>query len=443
MSNTLVLSRTGKDAPAWKRRLALLKNPWVNLAAMAAGVLLGLYVKPLARVLAPAASLYLSLLKMCVIPIIASAIVVSIGKMLGSGIMYWYLRRLLVVFVVATLLASAVGLGGGLLLQPGARLGESGRAFLGQAFLESEGEAAVTEEGVWGLVRSMVPSNVFSAFSQGEMLAILFVCIFLGTALGVMGNEASRQVLHTLSGVYEAFVKILDWILYLLPFGLLCLLSQQILRLGPEILGALAFLLLVYYGGCLLLCLVYLLAHRLATGRGLAQVADAFKEPLLISFVASSSIAATPVAIESLHQSLGRRRELASFVVPLAVVMNRQAYVLLFALTAVFVAQLFGESLTLGQCIVVLLGAAISGTAAVGAPAVVAPMLAYVLGPVGLPVAVGMTVLVAISPIIDPISSMTNLFGACATSTLTGNARPPRPEAQADDDAAAAPAEAG
>jgi proton glutamate symport protein len=425
----MVEGEAGSAARTWRQRLAILKNPWTNVGAMVAGVLLGLYLKPVAKVLVPLASLYLSLLKMCVIPIIATAIIVSIGKMLKSGVMVWYLRRLVLVFACSTILASSVGLGVGLFFEPGARISEQGRALLGQKFMAEEETTRQSGSGVWGLVTSMVPSNVFSAFSQGEILAILFICIFLGAALGVMETPSSEQVLHMLEGVYEAFVKILDWILFLLPVGLLCLLSQQVVQLGTEILSALGYLLAAFYGGCVFLCLLYLVVHRIATGRSPGHILASFKEPLLLSFVASSSIAAAPLAIEALHHGLGRRRGLASFVVPLAVVLNRQAYALLFALTAVFVAQLFDHPLSAGQCAVILIGAAVSGMAAVGAPAVVAPMLAYVLGPVGLPVAVGGTVLIAISPIIDPMSSLTNLFGACSSSTLIGNARPPAPTA--------------
>ena len=92
-------------------------------------------------------------------------------------------------------------------------------------------------------------------------------------------------------------------------------------------------------------------------------------------------------------------------------------------MVAVFVAQLFQIHLSLFQQILLMAAAAISGMAAVGAPSAIAPMVAYVLIPLGLPASIGVAIIAAMGPIIDPIATLTNLYGGCATTALVANLR--------------------
>jgi proton glutamate symport protein len=419
--------KTGRK-PWW----CIFRNPWVNLVAVLAGAFIGHSSAHIAGYLAPFGEIYLALLQMCVLPIIMTAITVSIGKLLGSGQASMYLKRVFLVFAVGVLMTAALGSTIGILGQPGDNLPAESRKALGRIFLDAETQSSDTigierngsdsNTGFWALLNSLVPSNVFFALSTGQSLAIVFFSIIFGAAIGT-SEMAYRQLLPILEQIYNAFFRILAWALLGLPFGLLCILSDQVAKLGTGVIIALAKLVILFFIACILLCVVYILTLRISTRKSLGTVLNGIKEPMMISFVVSSSVPAIPIALNNMSEHLDVPSNVSNFAVPLGVIINRQGYALLFALTAVFVAQLYEREIIMADLPLLIIGSALAGMAAVGAPAVIAPMLGYVLVPLGLPPAVGIAIFIAISPAVDAILSMTNLCASCASSALIGNSR--------------------
>lgn len=409
---------------AGKRRwYRLLRNPWMSLLGVAIGILIGYYLPAVTRFLGPIGRIYLAMLQMCVLPIITTAVMMSIGRLLRSGQANQYVGRLVLVFAVGVFMTASLGATMALVGQPGSNLTSESRKALGQIFLQAEESPGTTSEtqeatGFWSLLDSLVPDNIFSAFSTGESLAVVFFSILFGAAMGT--HDTCASLLPGVEAIYRAFLNILNWALVALPIGLCCLLSDQIATMGFDIIYMLARLVALFYGGCVLLYIVYTLSLCLASRRSLVEVLSGLKEATMISFVVQSSVPAIPIALTNMEKRLGLSGTVSSFTVPLGVIINRQGYAMLFALTAVFVAQLYEHHLGADQILLVIAGSALAGMAAVGAPAVIAPMLAYVLGPLGLPVSVGIAIFIAISPAVDPILSMTNLYASCASAGLVG-----------------------
>lgn len=413
--------------PFVKSMLSLMKNPWINIGAIAAGVAVGLSAKTLAAVLVPPGDLFLSMLKMCVLPIVFTAITASVAKLLRSGAANRYLNRIILVFALGACMGAVAGVASGVIVGPGEKLSAQSRTILGTVFRDAE-RLAVRSDGQrkkspWELAYSAVPSNVFFAFSSGQSLAVVFISILLGIALGLLKNKTADHLVAALDAINGAFLKILNWVLYLLPIGLCCLVAGQVGVLGTIVLAAMAKLIVLYFAVCILLCILYTVALRQVTGMGVIQILAAMRDPLLVAFVTRSSIAAIPLALDRMRTELNQPDEVASLVIPLSVVINRHAFILLFSMVAVFVAQLFQIHLSLFQQILLMAAAAISGMAAVGAPSAIAPMVAYVLIPLGLPASIGVAIIAAMGPIIDPIATLTNLYGGCATTALVANLR--------------------
>ncbi len=399
--------------------LQFLRNPWVNLAAVVIGIFMGVYFTQTTQFLAPFGRLYIALLQMCVLPIITTAITVSVGKLFLSGKSRHYIGKLIIVFSVGIIMSSSIGTAIALIGQPGSNLTMETRKVLGEIFVNSEMGQDKSQEttGLWALLDSIVPSNIFSAFSTGESLAIVFFSILFGIAIGSI-KDTSKLIIPLMEQLYTAFFKILNGALYGLPFGLICLISDQVATMGFGVILALTKLVSLFFVGAFILCIIYILILKVTTKLPLVQILTSVKEPLMIALVVSSSVPAIPVALENMKSKLGLSESVSNFAVPLGVIINRQAYGLLFALTAVFVAQLYQIELGVSDVILVILGSALAGMAAIGAPAVVAPMIVYVLGPLGLPVSVGAILFIAISPAVDNVLSMTNLFSSCASASL-------------------------
>ncbi|MEJ2716711.1 MAG: cation:dicarboxylase symporter family transporter [Deltaproteobacteria bacterium] len=415
------MEKTNRDLG--HRILSLLRNFWVNLLAVALGVIIGVFAKDTAQELVPIGNLYLKLLSMTVLPIVFSAIAHSLGQLLRSGTARNCIVRLVVVFSIAVLLGSITGTVGGLIGNPGGGLGGRQHDMLGKILLHSPDGATSQGDhatGVGDFVVGMVPRNIFKAFSEGKSLAVIFVSILMGIALGVNRSDPSGRLLEVVRGVYETFLKILNWALYALPFGLCCLVAGQIVMLGTQYLVTLSELVGIFYLCCGVMCAIYLLVIRLVTGRSTSTILKAFRDPLGLAFVASNSLVAMPMALQHLEDDLNQPRDVVELVVPLGLVMNRHAYPLLFALMAVFVSQIYHHPLSFAQLVQVSFAAALTGMAAIGPAASVAPMMGLILAPLGLPAGLAVATLVETSSIVTPMVAMMHLFGSSATATLIG-----------------------
>ena len=195
---------------------------------------------------------------------------------------------------------------------------------------------------------------------------MIFVSILMGISLGVNRSQASGHLLQVVRGLYETFFKILDWTLYALPFGLVCLVAGQIATLGTQYMISLSKVIGIFYLCCGVMCIAYVFVIRLVTGYPIVTILRAFRDPLTLAFVASNSLVAMPEALRHLEDDLGQPADVVELVVPLGIVMNRHAYPVLFALMTVFVAQIYNHPLTVSQVIQVSLAAALAGMAAIG-----------------------------------------------------------------------------
>ncbi len=422
MSSTVPGDQAPAPTPAAKKKSAwdLLKNPWILLIAMGLGFFVGQNYKTFAQGLIFPGELYLSLFQMSVIPIISTSIIVGLARMLRSGSASQYLGRMVTLFIIAVLTGSALGIIFGFLLEPGNNLARASQAFIGQALLEDQQNRATEAGGLTHSFSQLSPSTVYSAFSSGKVLGIIFASVMIGAAMGGSRSVGSERFLEVVEGAQEIFSRILGWVVYGLPIGVFFLIAGQVSVLGMEAVMALSKFVLVLYLACLALWIIYLLIMRFATGMSLGKIIMAISRPLFVSFSAASSIAPIPMAQKNLKQDLNQPSNVVDFVLPLSVAMNRHSYAMLFALTTVFLAQLFGKSLDFSQTLFILFTSALIGMAAAGRLPIAAPMIGYVLVPLGMPVTVGVTIFITIGTILDPIIQSSILFGSCANTTILG-----------------------
>jgi proton glutamate symport protein len=159
-----------------------------------------------------------------------------------------------------------------------------------------------------------------------------------------------------------------------------------------------------------------------ATRRSLRQILTALKEPIFVAMGTSSSFATIPVALVALEQKLELEKKMANLVVPLGISLNPQGTIVRFAVTAIFMSQLYGMELGIDGLLFVVVGSILGGTAVTGVPAVVGlSMMSIVLDPLGLPTATAVILLIAINPVTDPLLTTVNVMANCTAATLVAN----------------------
>ena len=294
-------------------------SPWATGAAIGLAVCFGLWLPKLSLGIKPLGEIYLALLQMCSLPLVICGVVASIGRVLRDGQSQRYLGRLVIVVVGGLFITAALAMALGLIVRPGSGLSTEASQTLGRLLSATEIQggtgAPLKEVSFVDFLTSAVPKNIFLALSLGSQLPILFFSIVLGISLGVTGASRSTSALESFEATFDALLKLIEWLLYALPLGLLSLLSAQIAEAGLGIFVAMLKLILLINAAVLISLVAgnFIIARK--TGRPYFTVLRQLLESLLIAFATKSSFASIPSALSAM-QKLGMNRGTTDLVIP-------------------------------------------------------------------------------------------------------------------------------
>ncbi len=412
--------------------MSWLLSPWLIFCGIFIGVLIGLNDPELAKKILPFGALYLKFLQMLVLPMLITAVVSGLGNLFISGISRNKIFRILSFLLIGLVIASSVGLVFGLLGKPGAGLQNEDQVTLGKIILQKEGEAFESEidkvskedKGLFSFVQKMIPHNIFTALNQGDSLAILFFSILVGISMGKIKNSSAELTLRVINTLFDVFLNIIGWLMYLLPIGLLCLFAGQIAEVGLDIVWATAKLIAYIYLSGITLMIIYsvIIWWKIKHRYTYLESLSALKQPVIIALGTASSLATIPSALNALKNTLKIDKNICDLVIPLGITINPPGSVLHFAISSVFIAQIYSTELGMNAMGIILIGSILAGLASSSAPGLVAlGMIGMILDPLGLPANIAVIILLAIDPIIDPIITTLNVYSNCAMTIITGS----------------------
>ena len=397
------------------------------LLALVLGVALGLVARDLGPVadgtpnwltstLQTVGSTFVTLLKVLVPPLIVTAVIVSIANLKQVSNAARLAGQTLLWFAITALIAVSLGIGLGLLTQPGRN---SSVDVAAQAAPETTGSW-------WDFLTGLVPTNVLglqaSAGSDGSVglsfnvLQLIVLAVAIGVAALKVGEPAEPFLALTRSAL-AIVQKLLWWVILLAPIGTVGLIGNAVASYGWESLGSLGvFAGSVYAGLALVLFVVYPVLLRLHGLSPLRYFAGAWPA-IQLAFVSRSSIGTLPVTERVTEQNLGVPRSYASFAVPLGATTKMDGCAAIYpALAAIFVAQFFGVDLGLTDYLLIVLVSVVGSAATAGVTGAVV-MLTLTLSTLGLPLA-GVGLLLAIDPILDMGRTAVNVAGQALVPTI-------------------------
>lgn len=415
------------------RRVSIewLRSPWAILISGGLGVFLGTAQPQVAVWIAPFGTLYLGLLKMCVLPILLAAITNSLGRLMQSHDARQYVQRIMVVFPLSLLGVSAIAAAIAALAGPGRNLTTETLQTLGVLVNQSGVDLEMALSGplpeasggdVSTLVNSMVPDNIFAALSEGQTLKVLLFAMIFGVSLGLVKASTTAALFDTLDSLYQAFNKVIHGLTYLLPFGLCSLLAYQLSQVGVEVLLSMVDFVVVAIATFALIYLISTLVIWRRSGIGLWPTLLALKDPTILSLATSSSLACLPAAITSLSDHLKFNPQTTNLVTPLAITLCRFGSVVYFALATLFVMQLYQRDLSLAALGIVIVGAILAGMATSGVTGILTlTMLGLVLDPLKLPLEAVLVLFIAIDPLMDPFRTLGIVHTGMAATALVAS----------------------
>lgn len=369
-----------------------------------AGIILGLILGDQAIVLKPVGTLLINLLSFVAIPVIFLTVVLAVnqlniatlGKLGGKLILY---------YAATTAAAVLIGVSLALLIGPGKGL------TLPHTSVEQPEIPLISD-----IILQIVPSNLFSAFAAGDLLAIMFAAIVIGAALSSMNHSSDVQlaeqgqlVSKVTAALNQLFYKILDGILLVAPIGIGAISAVTFGTQGMDTLLSLSKFLAVFYLGILIhWCLVYAFFLRIS-GFPVIPFLKNTKEAYGTAFFTSSSLASLPIAIRS-AQKAGVSESVANFSLPLGAVFNSDGGALRMGASIVFAANIMNLNLAFSDLLlIVLIGTVISvGTS--GVPAAGLVTLSVVLGVFGLPLEI-VALIAGIDALIGMGGTASNVMG--------------------------------
>ncbi|MER5637528.1 dicarboxylate/amino acid:cation symporter [Kitasatospora sp. NPDC002227] len=342
---------------------------------------------------------FVQLLKLAVPPLVFTAIVVSVANLRNVTNAARLAVRTLLWFLITSLIAVSIGLGLGLLTDPGSGAG-----------LSTTGLKAPEDAGSWvDFLTGIIPTNIATSFVEVNVLQIVFLAIVTGAAVLKLGEKAA-PVLKLSESVLELTQIALWWVIRLAPLGTLGLIGKSVAKYGWDLLKPFATLTIDVYAGCaLVLFVVYSLLLRFAGGLNPVNFFRGAWPAIQLAFVSRSSVGTLPVT-RRVTERLGVPREYASFAVPFGATTKMDGCAAIYpSLAAIFVAQVYGIHLGIGDYLLIAFVSVIGSAATAGLTGAIV-MLTLTLSTLGLPLE-GVGLLLAIDPILDMVRTATNVAG--------------------------------
>ncbi|KQT33218.1 dicarboxylate/amino acid:cation symporter [Methylophilus sp. Leaf414] len=361
-------------------------------------------------------TLFIDLLKMVMIPLVFCAIVTGIANLRQHSQINLVWKTTLLFFATTTIIAVVIGISASQIFKPGEGLH---LAMFADAMQQFESRQMTLPEFFTQFLHGIF-MNPFKALADGNILAIVAYALLLGIAL-VMASDRYPQLLGLFEEGMRLSMQMIGWIMRLAPFGIGALLFKLVATQDLSLFTTLAKFMLVVTGTTLLHGLVVLpaLLFLITRKRPWWFLRNA-KEALITAFATSSSNATMPVTMRCATQNMQVKPEIAGFVVPLGATVNMDGTALYEAAAALFVAQLAGIDLSLGQQLVVCFTTMIAAMGAPGIPSAGMVTMVMVLQSVGLP-AEAIAILLPIDRLLDTVRTAVNVEGDMIGSLVVQN----------------------
>jgi len=374
----------------------------------------------------PLGDLFIRLLFMTVVPLVFASLVVGIA---GLGDVRKLGRVGFKAFgycAVISAISVVIGLTLANTIRPGQRMDRSKAALLQEQFggqaneeIEKSKTADKSEPALSQIIKTLVPKNPITAIASEtpNMLHLMFFTVVFGAALALAPASKTRPLLAALEGVYAVSATVIDLIMKAAPYAVACLLFSTTAILGFGVLVALSwFVVTVLLGLGLHLFGTYSISTLLLSRISPLEFFWRIKTVMVTAFSTSSSVATLPTTLRVSEENLGVPRDINGFVLTVGATANQNGTALYEGVTVLFLAQLAGVDLTLGQQLTVAGLAILGGIGTAGVPSASIPFIVIVAAGVGVnPALIG--VILGVDRILDMCRTVVNVVGDMTAAT--------------------------
>ena len=390
-----------------KKKLSLATKTFIGFGL---GIVIGLVFGEKATIVKPLGTIFLNMIKMIVVPMVFFSITAGVAS-LGD---LKKLRNIGVKVVGLYALTSALCVGLGLIM---ANIINPGKGFDLTALSQSTDYEAQAMPSIIDTLIDMFPSNIFTSFTNTNMLQIIVFSVFLGVALIMMGKEGER-LLAGVQSCANAMYKITAIVMEFSPIGVCALLADSVGAYGLKIFGPLGKLILtVYASDVILVLLMYIPMVALLAKFPVKKWLQGIWKVWVVTASTTSSSGSLPITTSVTNDEFGVSSELSSFSLPLGATINMNGGCIYYAAAIVMTAQIYGMNLTPSALVNIIISTVLVAMGCPGVPGGAIIMTTILLTNMGLPLEI-VGLIAGIFRLIDMENTTFNVTGDVVTTMV-------------------------
>ena len=358
--------------------------------------------------IAPIGTIFINLIKMMIVPVVFFSLVVGMTSLGDTKKLGRIGAKTVCLYLTTTAVAILIGFGIAGIVSPGTGLD-----------LTSNAAVKVKEApGLMQVLVAMIPANPIDAMAKAQILPVIVFSLFVGIGIVHVGGERAQLLMKFFDAAAEVSYKIIGIVMQFAPIGVFALLLPVVAKNGPAVLLPLMSVIGCVAVGCVIHAIVvYSSLARVWGGHTPMEFFRGMSEAMMIAFTTCSSAAALPINMKNCQEKLGVSREVSSFVLPLGATINMDGTALYMGVCSLFIANVFGVDLTMGQILMIILTGTLASIGTAGVPGAGLIMLAMVLQTAGLPLE-GLALVAGIDRVLDMFRTCLNITGDGAVTIV-------------------------
>ena len=391
---------------------------WQILIALILGIVVGavLHNQPeikdsiVNNVLTPLGKIFISLIKMIVIPIVFSTLILGIAGVGSTKSLGRLGFKTILYFEIITTIAILVGLFAANIFHPGSGIDMSQlvQTDISQ-YKHTTEEVQSQSHGIIQTILSLIPTNIISSMAHGEMLPVIFFAVLFGIGLSSLPATTKDPLLNVFHAVSETMFRVTHIIMKYAPVGVFGLIAVTVANFGFASLIPLCKWVVLVYGAILFFALVVLGITAKMFSINIFTLFKILKDELILAYSTASSETVLPRIMQKM-EAYGAPKAISSFVIPTGYSFNLDGSTLYQSIAAIFIAQLYGIEMTISQQVILVVTLMITSKGIAGVPGVSFVVLLATLGSVGIPVE-GLAFIAGVDRIMDMARTALNVVG--------------------------------
>lgn len=377
-----------------------------TLIGLGLGLIFGLTLKENSLIVEPIGKVYISLIRMVVIPLVMVSIINSISNFEDSSKLKSLGIKAMGMLLGTTAIAGIVGIIFGNIFSVGK----------GIVFEGAENFVPKEIPSFMEVFNDMLPTNPIKSMAEGQIIPVIIFALFIAFAI-IMEEKKNKEKVTPFKAFINSFstilMRITRIVLRLTPFGVFGLMTAVGAKNGVStLMPLLTFVVAIYLALAFQILIVHSLFILIFKRRSPIKFFKGIWPAQVVAFTTQSSFGTLPVTIESLEDNIGVSSSTASFVASLGSTVGMNGCGGVFpAVVAIFVANVFGIELTLTHYILMILTIVVGSVGIAGVPGAATMSTTLILTTLGLPIE-GMAIILGVDAIIDMARTLTNVTGA-------------------------------